>query len=321
MSCLLSIVIPVYNVEKYIARCLESIYNQNRDLFTFEVIIVNDGTPDNSMQIVDEYCKKYKSIFVVNQENQGLSVARNVGLSKASGEYVWFVDSDDWLTGNAFDILYEYIKQKPALISSPLIASFDDEKLNWNQFQVDSSKVVSSAEYLVRYPVGAVQRYIMKRTILIDNDLNFFPGIYHEDAEFAPRLLYKSEKVLFIKEPLYHYYQRIGSIMSSWKTKNTQDYLFVASRINGWRNNVENLQFKSALDVFVMKILFRAFPYNQIMVNSDIKCLFLASKNLLRKKAVKVLFSKRVSLKFRILSFMAFFSPKFSLYMLQKKEK
>ena len=133
----LSIIIPVYKVEKYIARCLDSIFNQKVDDSLIEVIVVNDGTPDNSMQIVNSYVAMHRNLTIINQENQGLSVARNVGLAKATGDYVWFVDSDDWLVEDAFSILFGYMKDNPTLISSPLIASFENEKNNWNQFYVN----------------------------------------------------------------------------------------------------------------------------------------------------------------------------------------
>lgn len=316
----LSIIIPVYNVEKYIARCLDSIFNQNIDDACFEVIVVNDGTPDNSMQIVESYVTMHRNLTVINQDNQGLSVARNTGLAKASGDYVWFVDSDDWLVKDAFSILFGYMKGHPSIISSPLIASYENEKNNWNQFNIESTRIVPSAEYLVRYPVGAVQRYVIKRSLLASGKLKFYPGIYHEDAEFAPRLLFKSNSVLFIKEPLYHYYQRVGSIMSSWKTKNTQDYLFVVNQLNLFQQRIEDFQYKSALDVFVLKILLRAFPYNQIGINREIKNIFYSAKAMLRHRAVKVFFLKRISFKFRVLSFLTLLNPTLALYMLKKKE-
>ena len=102
---ILSIIIPVYNVELYICRCLDSIYCQNQDLNKFEVIVINDGTPDNSMSFVYKYASKYKNLLVIEQKNQGLSAARNVGLIMAKGDYIWFVDSDDMVMPNSLDFL------------------------------------------------------------------------------------------------------------------------------------------------------------------------------------------------------------------------
>ena len=93
----LSIIIPVYNTSRYLRKCLDSIVCQNIDNNLYEVIVVNDGSPDEAQDIIDEYINKYPHLLAIKQQNQGLSVARNNGLKAATGLYVWFVDSDDWL--------------------------------------------------------------------------------------------------------------------------------------------------------------------------------------------------------------------------------
>lgn len=102
---LVSIIIPIYNVEQYIEQCFTSIYAQDISEDIFEVIAVNDGTPDNSMSIVKTIASQHKNLVIINQENQGLSVARNTGLDHAKGEYIWFVDSDDWLTKDSLSLV------------------------------------------------------------------------------------------------------------------------------------------------------------------------------------------------------------------------
>ena len=109
MNILLSLIIPVYKVEAFIYQCLNSIFSQITENNSIELIIVNDGSPDNSMSIVEELTKDKPHITIVNQQNQGLSVARNTGLSHAKGEYVWFIDSDDWLLPNAIEDVLNYI--------------------------------------------------------------------------------------------------------------------------------------------------------------------------------------------------------------------
>ena len=106
---LLSIIIPVYNVERYIVETLESILSQNTFPFTYEVIVVNDGTPDHSMEIVERYRYSFDNLTIINQENQGLSCARNSGLKIAKGDYVWFIDSDDSIPQDAFESLFPYL--------------------------------------------------------------------------------------------------------------------------------------------------------------------------------------------------------------------
>ena len=98
----LSIVVPVYNVEQYVRKCILSIVNQDDDLFkSFEVIIVNDGSKDKSVEQIQDLVDKYDNITLINQENLSLSVARNNGMAMAKGDYVWFIDSDDWITSDA----------------------------------------------------------------------------------------------------------------------------------------------------------------------------------------------------------------------------
>ena len=118
----LSIIIPVYDVEAYLPECLDSIFSQRDALSDIEVILVNDGSPDGSAAILEEYRKRYDNITVITQSNQGLSLARMNGLERAQGEYVWFVDSDDYLADHAFEILLPLIQapDAPSVIMTPI---------------------------------------------------------------------------------------------------------------------------------------------------------------------------------------------------------
>ena len=108
----LSIIIPVYNVEKYIDKCISSIVNQGDSFNNVELIIVNDGTKDNSIAVIQSYIDTFPNVFLINQENAGLSEARNTGLRHASGEYVWFFDSDDWMPDNCLDKILNVLGEK-----------------------------------------------------------------------------------------------------------------------------------------------------------------------------------------------------------------
>ena len=105
-----SFIVPVYNVEKYLSRCLDSLLTQNYQ--NFEIICINDGSPDNSINILQMYQKKHNNIFIINQENKGLGGARNTGLKYASGDYIWFIDSDDWIEPTSLYLLNNYISQE-----------------------------------------------------------------------------------------------------------------------------------------------------------------------------------------------------------------
>lgn len=288
-------------MERFIRRCLDSIYLQAVDECYYEVIIVNDGTPDNSMKIVKEFRSAHSNIIIVNQENSGLSVARNTGLKQAKGDYVWFVDSDDWLTSDSIKNILPILRSnKYDIISSDLIYSYDDEKLNWTLHREKEEKI-TPAKYLIGYPVGAVQRYIIRRLFLINNHLQFYPGIYHEDAEFAPRMIIQSDGVMMLSCHLYHYYQRANSIMSSWKLKNTQDYCFVVGRHLRLLDEVKKDSLRTALKYYILLVYLHAFPKKQLNNNYDVKIVYqkeksqirkiaysLANKNLPIKKLIKV---------------------------------
>ena len=313
-ECKLSIIIPVYNVEKYIRRCLDSIYIQSISDKDYEVIIVNDGSPDNSIEIVKEFERCHLNMTVIQQKNQGLSVARNVGLACATGKYIWFVDSDDWLENGALSKVLNIISEDElSIIASNLIISFDDFNKNYIERVIEKDVRIPAYVYISHYSVGAIQRYIIKREILEKNQMSFFPGIYHEDADFAPRLLSYVDNVLLLSSPLYHYYQReSGSIMSSWKIKNTLDYIFVVRRISDFLDGVKDIRIQGALRVYAHQMFYHAFPARESIhpdLQKAISVEFAKNKGFIRHFARKAVFSKNIDIKRRLLFLMSSVSP------------
>lgn len=319
---IISFIIPIYKVEDYIGRCLSSIYDQKIDNTLFEVIAVNDGTPDNSMSIVLKFQKEYSNLQIVEQNNSGLSVARNSGLRKAKGEYIWFVDSDDWLAEGSIITILKYIDEyKPTLISSRLLFTWGDGRVRVTQ-NISSTVRVPNYKYIKECPVGASQRYIIKASLIKENKLSFYPGIYHEDAEFNPQIIYYAKDVLLIKEALYHYYQRENSIMTSWKLKNTLDYLLVASRIKDFSDNISDSKYRKALEFFSFKLLFRAFPYQKVCEIKEVRDKYLENKNKIKKTAVTQLFKNcYLTRKERLIALICFISPMLLLKIQNKKYK
>ena len=227
-SCCLSIIVPIYNVEPFIAQCLNSIYNQQFPEEEFEVIAVNDGTPDASMDIVSRFAKQHKNLLIVNQKNQGLSVARNTGLAHAKGKYIWFVDSDDWLTKNSLQTVTNGAKVNPTIDVFATVLMLQYENTFKTQIEyTPNPNVRTGRDYMFRNHNanrGACQRYIFKRSFLEKYDLKFMPGIYHEDGEFSNRMLYLAENLIIFPQPVYNYRIRTsGSIMSSRKMKMNDD--------------------------------------------------------------------------------------------------
>lgn len=216
----LSIVIPVYNVERYIEKTLLSIFLQkNVPQEDFEVIVVNDGTPDNSMLIVERYANIYKNLLIINQDNKGLSGARNTGLNAASGKYVWFVDSDDWIAENCLGYVIDLLRKSDDNVYSFLMNEYDEEGnlLEEKRFKYSEITKVPSWEYLKDVNSYApMQQYIVKTSFLKENKLFFVEGLVHEDMEFIPRLLLKSHTLTLVPVVNYCYLRRsTGNITSS----------------------------------------------------------------------------------------------------------
>lgn len=233
---LLSVIIPIYKVEPYIKQCLKSILEQRISPEMIELVLVNDGTPDNSMCIVDELIAGENNVKVINQENQGLSVARNAGLDHARGKYIWFIDSDDWLEPDAFDTVKKSIERYPDIDVFASVLKMNYEKTGKVEIEYEPNyRVKSGRDYLFRNGNanrGACQRYIFRHDFLKKYNLLFMPHVYHEDGEFGNRMLYLAESLMIIDKPLYNYRIRMsGSIMSSRPMKANEDLIKVYSSL------------------------------------------------------------------------------------------
>lgn len=227
---LLSIVIPVYKVEKYIRKCLASICDQDIDANAVEVVVVNDGTPDNSMDIVGQFKEQYPYIKVISQENAGLSCARNAGLSKATGDYVWFVDSDDWLEPSSIEQILQVIRggKKYDVIVTLLqtVSESNGEVRKWTypKYLKGAIETTGWDYYINEGRLGPTQQFIYRRLFLIENQLVYRPHVLHEDGEFNERAIYLAKEVYLMQDNTYNYLQRAGgSIMSSIKMQNMYD--------------------------------------------------------------------------------------------------
>lgn len=237
----LSIIIPVYNVEQWVGRCLDSCLNQDIPKDDYEIIVVNDGTQDCSMERVQEVqtaqiAQEGKTnIRIINRENGGLSAARNTGLREAIGEYVWFIDSDDWiepdvlcnllgeLDNNNLDVLcFNLFRSFPNGTKDKYLISFEEDK-----------RVYRGEEFICKVAMPpATWAAIYKREHLLNNKLFFMEGILHEDQEFSPRVYCLAERIEYVDKNIYNYYQREGGIMkSNMDEKRCKDYLLIADSI------------------------------------------------------------------------------------------
>ncbi len=221
---LLSIIIPVYKVEKYIRGTLGSIYSQGVEEELFEVIVVDDGTPDDSMSIVNEFVASHKNITTIHQNNQGLSCARNAGLKIASGDYIWFVDSDDQLSpGGLAQVMQSVEKHEVDILGFNLMRVYDDNRLEEEQKVILHRKNFrffdvrcTCYDLMYKMHVAPVQRFVFKHSFITGQQLSFYPGIIHEDIEFMARALFLAKDVVLKDIAPYRYLIRTsGSIMSS----------------------------------------------------------------------------------------------------------
>lgn len=237
----LSIVVPVYNVEQYVRKCILSIINQDDDLFkTIELIIVNDGTKDKSVEQIQDLVDQYDNITLANQENAGLSVARNNGLKMAKGDYVWFVDSDDWISSDAVKVLLPHLNNVNDLVPFAYTQVTEtEETLCCSGF--DAPKTLSGKEsFRQRCEFGTMaQRAAYRKEFLTKNGLEFKPGIYSQDDEMCLRASYLAETVTLIPQSIYYFLRTTGekhkSIMNTASPKYGFDYIIVTKSLASFK--------------------------------------------------------------------------------------
>lgn len=218
----LSIIVPIYNVEKYICECVSSFYRQNLDEEEFEVILVNDGTKDKSMEVLAPIIEQHRNIIVINQKNQGLSASRNNGLAKAVGEYVVFIDSDDVVIDNSLSILLKQALDNDVDTIKGQLIKIEDAKLPSQgvvrQFP-EPKTIIKTGEkaYMEDYNREAsyVPQNLYKRDFLKKENLSLLIGLLFEDVAFYSEMCLKTKTFAISNIPFYIYRQREGSIMAT----------------------------------------------------------------------------------------------------------
>lgn len=234
----LSIIVPVYNVEKYVEKCIRCCENQNIPTSDFEIIAVNDGSTDNSLQILQGVSKDYDNIKIVNQANLGLSAARNAGMLHASGDYYMFVDSDDWITSNCLGSLMSKLeKETPDCLA--ICAANDINNSIIRRFSYKDENPISGVELLKRGVSPCATFSIWNSLFLKKNNLSFYEGILHEDVEFTSRAYYFAKKVSLINDLVYIVYQNLNSITRTSNPKRSYDLInVVCPRLSCFSENV-----------------------------------------------------------------------------------
>lgn len=251
-----SFIVPVYNTEKYLKKCLDSLVNQTYK--NFEIIVVNDGSTDKSSNIISKYQKKYKNIIVIDKENEGLSMARNRGVQKSSGKYIIFVDSDDYVSNKLLEEVDKKIDDSDILRFQ--IATEDEEYTKINEYHEESFESMcgyDAFKYLSSYHfVEPAWCYVIRKNYYIENKFSFKKGVYHEDFGLIPYVIYKARKVKSIDFIGYYYIQRNGSIMNNNDYKKTVKKAFdMIEQYKTMRLFAKNINRKNNLDDYFLSYI------------------------------------------------------------------
>lgn len=233
MNFLFSIIIPAYNAERYLERCLDSIVRQTYS--QIEIILINDGSTDRSGEICDQYAQKDSRVKVIHQKNSGVSSARNAGLETASGDYIGFVDADDWIEHNMFEILSRHLSKKTVdvvrfnaerkgelLNSLPFEGEYSGERFQ-DEVQLP---LIGSERFGGMFILGVLWLHIFRREIIEKNRIKFNRDLHRcEDRLFTLTSILYSQNILFIDDILYHYEVNDGSLSNKYDPQRWQQEL------------------------------------------------------------------------------------------------
>ena len=276
-KCKLSIIVPVYGVEKYIDKCLDSLVKQS--LKEIEIIVVNDGTKDNSQKIIDKYVKKYpEKIKSYIKENGGQGSARNYGLEKANGEYIGYVDSDDFIEKDMYKKLYNKAKENnyDIVVCGNYNVSEDYQNKNIDAFINNYNTDLEN----IFFGKMAVWNKIYKRDILIKNKLEFKEKVWYEDLAFTLKAIMNSNTFAFIDEPLYDYLIREGSTMNN---SNVQRNLEILDAFNDILSYIQH----NKKEEYFNKIEFLAIDH--IYISAIVRVLKADSDKNIKKETIEKL--------------------------------
>ncbi len=240
---LLSIIVPAYNVDLYLERCIRSLYNQQLIAGSFEVIIVNDGSTDSTSSIAKDLITAYSNIYLIEQPNLGLSASRNAGLRCAKGKYLLFVDADDYLIENTLPGLLNFVNT-----NNLEIGIFSQLKIDLNgkkeffRAPTYNNLFVSGEEIYVKKSGDSACKYLIRLDFLINNDLYFNEeAIYFEDAEWGPRVFSKAQRCGGLDVVFYVYELRRGSLTTSHVAsldKTFESYMLCAKSLKRFQNSL-----------------------------------------------------------------------------------
>ena len=244
-----SIIVPIYNVQKYLEKCLESLVNQT--LKEIQIILVNDGTKDNSGEIAKKYQEKYpEKIIYLEKENGGLSDARNYGIPHATGEYIAFLDSDDFVELNMYEEMYNLAqKEQSDMVECDFIWEYP------NKSKQDIGTIYEGKKEMLEKVRVVAWNKLIRRTLLEEAQISFPKGYRYEDVEFTYKLIPYLQKVSFLKKSCIHYMQRQGSISNSQNERTKEIFDILEHVIAFYKEKSLYDQYKTELEYIYIRYL------------------------------------------------------------------
>ena len=317
---LISIIVPVYNTEKYIARCIKSILNQTYK--SIELILVDDGSADNSPKICDEYAERDSRIKVIHKKNGGVSSARNAGLDIAKGDYVGFVDSDDFVGERMYELLYRAVQDRDDVISNLMFTRvFSDGRTAASSVPHDTDEIISKEtfikELLLHKGDASVCSKLFPRKVL--KGKRFDESKLNEDVIFMFSLLKDVESISFVGAIGYYYYVREGSTTNAYGQAfcdMVENSLIIKDIVYSEYPALKKQADRFALVQHVEYLLH--LPDNLANGNNE---LYVKALHYVRKNAFKNLFNRFLSSKYRVITLLVVVSPRIARRLRRKRKK
>ena len=237
-----SVIVPIYNVEKYLEKCINSLLSQT--LEDIQIILVNDGSKDNSGNIAKEYEKNNKNrVIYVEKENGGLSDARNYGLKYATGDFIAFLDSDDYIEKNDYEEMYnKAIEENADYVECDFIWEFP------NKIRVDKQYPYKNKKEMLSFVRVVAWNKLIKRQLITDNNLEFPKGLRYEDVEFTYKLIPFINKFAYVDKPFIHYVQREGSIANVQNERTAEIFTVLDNVIEFYKKNNIYEEYRNELE-------------------------------------------------------------------------
>lgn len=302
MTVELSIIIPVYNSEKYLAFCLKSIFNQTFQ--NFEVIVINDGSKDSSIDIINEFKSKYDNLILIEQKNSGVSVARNKAIDMASGKYLMFLDSDDAINSFMIESLFQLMQNNNVELVVSNLINFEHEmdidvkenKIN-NEVRILTHNEAMNLFYLNRGISAYVCGKLFVTDIIKKNKIKFPVNMLYEDTQFTYEYLFYCKKIIKINANYYYYRNNPASITHTISpkaivdfNKATQNIEDICARYNGITDNFNNYLIRRNVNSIIL-----ASKLEKTKVDKKILCIIQENK-----KSIKLFSYKKLIFNYKI---------------------